>query len=174
MKRVAEQYATNPSKWSGKIIIDDTLSNDDVLGEKRQNCNIALVKSANDDTILHEMFHSCSASYYDSSIYAHNQFIEEASVEFLTQQVCKKQNIIFTRSYQDLTDILQALNEGLGYGTDLEFAKELFNIPLPKRYDWLKNKVLKTLRNEGASLQDCEEMEIYLKQLEGGIFYDKG
>ena len=173
MKVLVEEYSVNTSKWSGNIIIDNELSNDNALGEKRQNCDISLVDLANDDTILHEMLHSCSASYYDGSVYAHNQFIEEASVEFLTQQICKEQNMTFECSYQDLTDILQSLNEGLGFGTNLEFAKELFNIPLPNRYYWLKDKVLKSLKNANASINDFEEMEIYLKQLEGGMFYDE-
>ena len=119
------------------------------------------------------MFHSFSASHYTNLVYISNQFIEEASVEFLTQQVCKEQNIKFSLSYQDLTAILQLLNKCFHYGTDLEFAKELFNIPLPNRYYWLEEKVLKSLKNENVSLQDYEEMLAYLKQLEGGMFHDK-
>lgn len=173
MKALAEQYSDTPSKWSGNIIIDNTLITDNALGEKRLNCDIALVDFANYDTILHEMFHSFSASHYTNLVYISNQFIEEASVEFLTQQVCKEQNIKFSLSYQDLTAILQLLNKCFHYGTDLEFAKELFNIPLPNRYYWLEEKVLKSLKNENVSLQDYEEMLAYLKQLEGGMFHDK-
>ena len=95
--------------------------------------------------------------------------MKEASVEFLKQQICKEKGIKSVKGYAVLTKYLEYLNKNFHYGTDLEFAKELFNIPFPKRYKWLENKVDKSLRKENVSLQDYEEMMKGLRQLEGGV-----
>lgn len=97
------------------------------------------------------MKYSCSASYYDPLVYAENEFIEEASVEFLKLQICAEEGIPNVASYEDKVAVLQALNDAFGYGADLDFAKELFNIPLPDRYQWLEDKVDESLRLTNAS-----------------------
>lgn len=158
-------YAVNPSKWSGNIIVDNSLAKDNILGEKRWNCDIALNDTADDGTIWHEMLHSCSVSYYDEYVYDVHKHIEEASVEFLSQQVCIKENIISTQSYSYLVNRLKILNDKFEYGTDLEFAKELFNVSLPERYQWLENKVDESFREMNVSFADYYDVLDFVEEL---------
>ena len=46
--------------------------------------------------------------------------------------------------------------------------KEIFNIPLPDRYQWLVDKVDESLRNANASFEDYNDVMFFLKALEGG------
>lgn len=151
-------YADNESKWSGKIRVDNLLSLDGVAGQKEWNCDITLIDSVDDGTVWHEMLHSCSVSHYDAKMYVDNQRIEEASVEFLKQQICKEKLISSSSAYEDLTIVLQVLNDRFNFGTDMKFAKTLFNIPLPKRYEWLENLVDDILRKENASFEDYNDV----------------
>lgn len=169
MKVVAEEYSVNPSKWSGNIIVDNKLLEDKALGRKEWSCDITLVDYADDGVILHEMLHSCSSSHYDKTVFEKNGRIEEASVEFLKQQVCIEKNIISRKGYQPFTAILKAINNKFCYGTDLEFAQELFNVPFPDRYEWLENKVDKSLKQENVAIEDYIAVMEFVKKLKGGI-----
>lgn len=162
------QYSSKVSKWSGKVITHDGLIEDEALGRKEWSCDIALVRTADDGVLWHEMLHSCSASYYQPEVYSTNRYIEEATVEWLKQQICKEKNITHICTYEDKTMVLQALNNRFSYGTDMEFAKELFNIPLPKRYQWLEDKVDESLRQAGASFEDYNEVMKFVEILKGG------
>lgn len=175
LQRTAEEiksqignYAVNPSKWSGKIVVDNSLAKDNILGEKRWSCDIAVNATVDNGTIWHEMLHSCSASYYDKYIYDAHKPIEEASVEFLSRQICIERKIDSVAAYQDKVAVLQILNNKFKYGTDMEFAKELFNIPLPERYQWLEDKVDESLRRIGASFEDFNETMQFILELKGG------
>ena len=169
MKVVAEQYSVNPSKWSGRVIVDNKLLKRNSFGIKEWDCNITLVNFADDGVILHEILHSCSSSHYDKTVFEKNGRIEEASVEFLKQQICKEKGIKSIKGYTVFTEILENINYGFRYGTNLEFAQELFNVPFPDRYEWLQNKVKNFLKEENASLEDYIETMNYLENLKGGV-----
>ena len=141
----------------------------DAMGIKEWSCDIAVIASADDGVLWHEMLHSCSCSYYDSAVYYKNQIIEEASVEFLKQSVCEDRKIKNIKGYTDEVMILQVLNSQFCYGSDLEFAKELFNIPLPERYQWLENKAEESLRNCNASFEDFNEVLKFVQLLKGAL-----
>ncbi len=162
------QYSERSSKWSGNIDIDNSLLDKGILGTKEWSCNITLVDTVDNGVVWHEMLHSCSGSYYGGEVYAENEYIEEATVEWLKQQICKEKNIINTYAYEDKTVVLQALNESFSFGTDMEFAKEIFNVPLPKRYQWLENRVDECLRQAGASFEDYNEVMRFVEKLKGG------
>ena len=161
-------YANNHSKWSGNINVHKDLIDGDAMGIKEWSCDIAVIASADDGVLWHEMLHSCSASYYPPNVYSEHQFIEEGTVEFLKQQICAERNIRNIGAYEDKVLILKIINDSFGYGTDLEFAKEIFNIPLPDRYQWLVDKVDESLRNANASFEDYNDVMFFLKALEGG------
>ena len=163
------QYSDRPSKWSGRIKIDNTLTQDNSLGVKEWSCDISVVDNADNGTIWHEMLHSCSCSYYDHNVYGVNEAIEEASVEWLKQQICTEKQIVNLYAYDKETMVLKALNDRFSYGTDMEFAKELFNVPLPARYQWLEDKVDNSLRSEGASFVDYNDVMDFLGRLKGAI-----
>ena len=115
------------------------------------------------------MLHSCSVSYYPPEIYNANQYIEEASVEFLKQQICLEQKIESGKAYQDEVTILSVLNKKFEYGTDMEFAKELFNVPLPERYQWLEDKVAESLRSMHVPFETFYyEVMPFVEKLKGG------
>lgn len=162
-------YSTNKSKWSGKVIVDNSLELNGTTGRKEWSCDITLIDTADDGVVWHEMLHSCSISYYDVGVLIDNQRIEEASVEFLKQQICKERQIISSGTYEDYVQILESLNDRFCYGTNLEFAKELFNIPLPDRYQWLEDKVDDSLRKMNASFEDYNDVMFFLQQLKGAI-----
>lgn len=162
------EYSDKPSKWSGKIKIVDKFKDNGVLGNKEWNCNISVVGYADDGILWHEMLHSCSVSYYEPKIYLENQYIEEASVEYLKQQICKEKGIDSVLGYPDKVPILENINRAFGYGTDMEFAKELFNVALPERYQWLENKVDHELRLAKATFEDYNEVMKFIEGLKGG------
>lgn len=162
------QYADRPSKWSGRIKIDNTLAQDNSLGAKEWSCDISVVDNADNGTIWHEMLHSCSCSYYDHNVYDANEYIEEATVEWLKQQICVEQNIANTYAYEEKTAVLQALNNSFSFGTDMEFAREIFNVPLPERYQWLEDRVDECLKQAGASFEDYYDVMGFVKNLKGG------
>lgn len=162
------QYSDRPSKWSGNIIVDNSLIEDEAVGRKEWSCDISLVSTADDGVAWHEMLHSCSASYYDSDVYSANEYIEEATVEWLKQQICAEKNIMNLPAYEDKTIVLQTLNESFSFGTDMEFAKEIFNVPLPERYQWLENRVDECLRQARTSFEDYNEVMGFVERLKGG------
>ena len=82
---------------------------------------------------------------------------------------CKEKGIEESPAYREFTVILQILNDNFNYGTDMEFAKELFNIPLPDRYKWLENKVDESLKILNASFEDYNDVMMFVKELAGGI-----
>lgn len=167
MKTLAEQYSKMPSKWSGNIIVDNNLINEKSYARKEWSCDITLVDFVDDGIILHEVLHSCSSSHYPKEVFEENQYIEEASVEFLKQQICIEQNIISQKGYRPLITILKLINDRFCYNTDLKFAIELFNVPLPDRYEWLKNKVDKSLKEENISFEEYKSVMEFLEKLEG-------
>lgn len=162
------QYSDRPSKWSGNIIVDNLMMSGGTLGAKEWSCDISLIDTADDGTIWHEMLHSCSCSYYRHEVYDANEYIEETSVEWLKQQICKEKNIVNSYAYKDKTIVLQSLNDSFLFGTDMEFAKELYNVPLPERYQWLKNRVDEYLKRAGASNKDYEDVMNFVERLKGG------
>lgn len=163
-------YASNMSKWSGQVNVENSLINGDAVGVKEWSCDISITNTADDGVMWHEMLHSCSASYYDPAVYAAHEYIEEASVEFLKQQICVERNIANIPAYEDMVMILLAINAAFDYGTDMEFAAELYNVPLPERYQWLEDKVDKSLRVANASFQDYNDVMHFLENLKGGKY----
>lgn len=169
IKEEITQYSDRPSKWSGNIRVDNELAKEHSKGAKEWTCDISVVETADNGTIWHEMLHSCSCSYYDRNVYGTNQAIEETSVEWLKQQICNEQQITNSYAYEERTIVLKALNDRFSYGTDMEFARELFNVPLPDRYQWLEDKVDNSLRSEGASFMDYNDVMKFLSRLKGTI-----
>ena len=161
-------YTSNSSKWSGNVNVVTDLIDGDAVGVKEWSCDITVINTADDGVIWHEMLHSCSVSYYEPEIYIANEYIEEATVEWLKQQICAEKNIVNLPAYEDKTIVLQTLNESFSFGTSMEFAKEIFNVPLPKRYQWLENRVDECLRQAGASFEDYNDVMRFVEKLKGG------
>ena len=98
-----------------------------------------------DMAILHELIHARSVSYTTPEIWVDNIAIEEASVQFLTQEIAKREDIPFSSSaYDNWVEILRQFILSINaYETDLKFAQRLLRIPLDSRMDWLLVKARK-------------------------------
>lgn len=170
LKSFAEDYSNKPSKWSGNIRVNNLLLQKGAHGAKEWNCDISLISQTDDGTVLHELLHSCSASYYDEDVFINNQYIEEGTVEYLTELICEENGIEYHRTYEKQTDVLDSLWEALGYNNGKDFAQEIFNVPLPKRYKWLENKTIKKLEETHASKKDYDDTLSYIGALKGGEY----
>ncbi len=160
-----DNICINPTKWSGKVKVKRI----NALGRKDWSCDITLSSNADYATLLHELIHARSVSYFDDAVYKQYQKIEEGTVELLTEQICKKHNISFTATYEEETRHLLRVNRrGRMYLDDYEFVKELVNVDLPDRLKWL---ILKTrTQYESGVISEVERDSIYdsISKLMGG------
>ena len=174
MRDIIENITGNKSRWSGTIIVDNALCEQDgCSGKKLWSCDILLKDNVLDGILFHELLHSVSASYYSPRVYVENQIIEECSVEFLTQEIAKKLGMLFDAdAYKDDVDILRVLNSGLGlYENDFEFSMALFSQPLPMRFQWLQELVNDSIiKCKEMTMKDAREIMDFVAMLGG--WYD--
>lgn len=171
LRTEAEKYSPRKSRWSGKVRADnERCEQEGCLGIKEWNCDIIVRDDVPDGIMLHELLHSCSASYHSPADYIAHQGIEEASVELLTQEIAEKMGIAHIPGYTDTVGILRNLNNGLGlYESDMEFAKELFKHPMTERFSWLQDKVNGSIiHNEKVSVDEAAAIMDYVDKLGGG------
>lgn len=135
---------------------------------KKWNCDIALTDISDDDTILHELLHSCSVSYFDPNTFYLNEKIEEATVDYLSSLICREYGVPYHIGYPDEVNVLKELWKPLGYEDDMKFAKEVFNVSLPDRYSWLEEKTIQALKASNASDTDYRDVIKFVRQLKGG------
>lgn len=171
LRTEVEKYSPRKSRWSGKVKADnERYEQEGCLGIKEWNCDITVRDDVPDGIMLHELLHSCSASYHSPADYIAHQGIEEASVELLTQEIAEKMGIAHIPGYTDTVGILRNLNNGLGlYESDMEFAKELFKQPMTERFNWLQDKVNGSIiHNEKVSIDEAAAIMDYVSKLGGG------
>ena len=138
--KALDQYSARSSKWSGKTVI---LSRDQMpraKGRKEWNCDISLRDTAELKTVVHEHLHARSVSYFQPDDYVANRNAEEGTVELFAQEICKKNGVKYTASYVDKVKPLHIINNILRNGDRFTFAKQLFDIPMPERYNWLREQ----------------------------------
>lgn len=127
------------SKWSGKIIVQKGLKGS---GQKEWNCDISLEPTAKYADELHELIHARSISYYDEPTYKRFYNMEEGSVELLTEEICKRKKIDYIETYKKQVNSLRRINRRAKlYVEDYDFAKDLINVELPDRIEWLIKKI---------------------------------
>lgn len=158
--RVISKYTDATSRWSGKV---NPLPEDypHVAG-KEWNCDILAKATANQYHMIHELLHARSISHYDVKTYIQHHAMEELPVEFLARQIAKAEGIpvVYSSSYDNAVISLGKLNRIAGIAeNDMEFAKQLFHIPVPQRASWLKGKVDEKL------FTGYPEKEILLKEV---------
>ena len=138
-----------PSKWSGKTLVEDPEKMPGALGQKRWSCDIALRADADAGVAIHEHLHARSVSYYDEKCYKENKKIEEGSVELFAQEICKAESIPHKPTYGKFVVSLRTINKVAHFSeNDYDFAKTLFEIPLPQRFKWLRESVTTFLGND--------------------------
>lgn len=163
-EEIAAKHIAVPSKWSGKIVVDD---DSDIIG-KLWNCDIQTRHETAPHMLLHEQIHARSISYYKENTYKKYRNIEEASVQFMTQEISMKEGIeIIDSFYDDNADVLRMLGRKLGnFNTDYDFAKTLIEISVTERLVWLSERLYATMRmDENATLQDYKDFSKLLDRL---------
>lgn len=134
------KYCSRPSKWSGNTIILTREQMPKANGRKEWNCDISLRDSAQFKTVVHEHLHARSISYFDPKTYLRHRSAEEGVVELFAQEICRKNGIEFKGAYSEQVQPLCIVNNILRNGDRYTFAKQLFDIPLPERYNWLRRQ----------------------------------
>lgn len=169
---IISRYVSTPSKWSGNMVITDS-GVDDGTGNivhygKLWGCDIVTGHETAPAVIMHEQLHARSASYYGVNVYSQFQRIEEASVQFMAMEICMAEGIeVIDSVYDENVDILRKIRGYLdSFGTDLDFAKALMEVPLPGRMDWISEKLYATLReNTEITVEDYMELADMLNSL---------
>ena len=142
---IIDKYTDNKSKWSGKLVILEHGIKDKNIRincAKLWSCNILLHPEISPSMIMHEQIHAHSISYYSKKIYKENFKIEEATVQLLTKEICKKENIHYEKSqYESWVKSLEDINSIVKIkNTNMEFAKELIKISPAERIRYIENK----------------------------------
>ena len=161
--KLANTYTANESKWSGKIIESKRRVN-----AKLWNCNIEIESNTSPHALLHEQLHAHSISYYDKETYKKYRRIEEATVEFYTKEICKKEGMINIESdYDEWVKNLKKINNKLQIDkNEFEFAQRLFNIPVKDRLSFLEDEIQKYLSNK--TIDEAIELNNLIE-----VFYGK-
>lgn len=153
---ITSNYISTPSKWSGKIVIDD----DQGKTGKLWNCDIITTHKTSPHMILHEMIHARSISYFDAETYFNYENIEEATVQLMTQEISRLEKIDIVESqYDEMVDALKRIGRRIGVcNTDYEFAKVLLEKPVPERMNWLSDGLYDILAEDvNTTLEEYQE-----------------
>ena len=154
-----DHYCSRKSKWSGNTIIRTREEMPNAVGRKEWNCDISLRDTAGVKTVVHEHLHARSISYYDEKTYLRHQEAEEAAVEMYAQEICRKNGVPFKEAYGAKVKQLRIINSILRNGDGYSFAKALFDIPLPERYNWLKNQADELILQGKLKKQTVQSLE---------------
>lgn len=138
-EEVISKHIATPSKWSGNVIVDDKRGKTGKLW----NCDILATHMTSPHMILHEQIHACSISYYKEEIYFQYENIEEASVQFMAQEISMMEGIeSIDSSYDKMVDALRQIGKRMGIcKTDYDFAKLMIEMPVPERLDWISENL---------------------------------
>lgn len=166
IKEEMETFSRLPSKWSGRIKVLKEMDLPGVVACADYNFDIVGLPTITDYTLWHEMLHTASASHFSAQTYDDNRGIEESSVEFLAREICKEKGIPTGNAYQQGVDVLSKISSFLGYDTKKQFALELFNHPLPERFDWLEETFSAKMISKGISVEQQEEGMMYIRSIE--------
>jgi len=157
---ILNYYVNIKSKWSGKTNIKLIENLAGALGAKEWNCNITLREDADTKVIIHEHLHARSGSYYSVKDYIKYKKIEEGTVEYFAQQICKINGIEYSGVYKQWVKPIRQINSIIQINKDeYLFAKELFEVAMPKRYEWLKNKAREYL-NKNPDISDKKKYKL--------------
>lgn len=85
------------------------------------------------------------------------------------QEICELNEIPYRVSYKEYTQNLKIINSITKYGDNFKFAKDLFDIPLPDRYIWLRIHVERAVSNRRLSDKTKEALWAALGKLRGGV-----
>lgn len=168
-EEIISRHIATPSKWSGKIIVDDERGKTGKLWD----CGILATHVTAPHMILHEQIHARSISYCKGEIYLEYETIEEASVQFIAQEISAVEGIEIIKSqYDEIVDALKQIGRRIGiYQTDYDFAKFMVEIPISERLDWLSENMYAILgKDENTTIEEYQRYAelldlLYVKRL---------
>ena len=165
MLYLANRYSLPESTWNGNVVFSAkgagfNISTKNILTDKRMNHHM----------VLHEILHSKSVGHYNVRQYIDHLFEEELPVQFLTQEISRRHNLVeVIGGYEEAIDRLRALNrEYKLFRNDYEFAVALYNTDLLEREDALKQLVVELAADRSMPEQ---ELATALDRIEGA-FHD--
>ena len=165
--KALDKYCERDSKWSGNTIIKKRDEMIGVSGRKEWSCDITLRDDAGLKTVVHEHLHARSVSYYDQATYIAHQRAEEGAVELFAQEICKLNGTKFRASYPEPVKRMQIINSIAKIGDNYGFAKQLFDIPLPERYNWLRKQADDLIATGKLSAKTVKSLNEAVEYLHG-------
>lgn len=173
---IVSKHISISSRWSGNIVVsDDGIKNVDgdvIYYGKMWNCDILTKHETALSVIMHEQIHARSISYYGENIYAQYKNIEEAAVQFITQEISLLEGIeIIESQYDELVEALKKIGHFISpYTSNYEFAKYMIEKPVIERMDWLSDRVYAILgENTTTTIAEYQEWADLLE-----ILYTEG
>lgn len=171
-EEIVSKHLSIPSKWSGKMIVTDEGVREEsghvVHYGKLWSCDIVTKHETAPAIIMHEQIHARSISYYGENIYTQFFNIEEATVQFMTEEICRQNGIeIIESDYYAIINSLKQIGRYIGiYKTDYEFVKFVIKMPVAKRLDWISSNLYDTLgRDTNATVEDYQNWSDILNVL---------
>lgn len=171
-EEAASRHVSVPSKWSGKMVVDDEgIQNSDghiTHYGKLWECDILTAHSTAPSIIMHEQMHARSISHYGQNAYFSFQYIEEAAVQLMTEEVCRQEGIeIIGSDYYPLVEALKRIGRYISkHKTDYDFAKFMIEMPVVERLQWISEQLYDTLGNDiGATVEDYQNFADLLNML---------
>lgn len=163
---IVKKHIDVPGRWSGSIVIDDSLGR---CG-KMWNCDILTTHEVSPHMIMHEQIHARSISIFEDaeSLFVQFRNIEEATVQYMTQEISKLEKIeIIASDYDVMVDALRTMREKvLPFDDDYSFAKFLIEKPLTERLMWLESEMYgKMGENKELTVGDYQELSELLNLL---------
>ena len=136
-ENILSKHLDIPSKWSGKLQFTE-----EEIWQKEWNCDILTSYTTEPIVLLHEQIHARSISLLGENapiIFNNFGMEEENAVQFLAEEICKKEGISFEKSgYEEGVNALRIINKEYGlFSTDYEMAKGLIQVPPQERLDFI-------------------------------------
>lgn len=149
MDALVGKHTKRPSKWSGNIDFLD--GSEGYCAAKEWSCNISARLDIAKHQLIHEHLHARSVSYYDAQTYRLNKSMEELAVEIFAREISKKSDIdiVYSDAYEGVKYLYRINKLAKIAKTDYEFAKQLFEVPVTKRADWLDEQITNNIENIG-------------------------
>ncbi len=149
MDALVGKHTKRPSKWSGNIDFLD--GSEGYCAAKEWSCNISARLDITKHQLIHEHLHARSVSYYDAQTYRLNKSMEELAVEIFAREISKKSDIdiVYSDAYEGVKYLYRIDRLAKSAKTDYEFAKQLFEVPVTKRADWLDEQITNNIENIG-------------------------
>lgn len=163
------RYSQRESKWSGTTHIVPIGELEGARGKKNWTCDITLREDAELKTVIHEHLHARSVSHFDRETFIKYKPLEEGCVELFAQEICKVNEIPYHMAYKNYVRDLRIINSITRYGDDFKFAKDLFDIPLLNRYNWLRMQAEHAVKSRRMAEKTKTALWTAINNLKGGV-----